>query len=206
MQFIVQSEIKLSSVECHIHLGAAGSAVALHIFGFSFAHPLLFLSLECVRNTSSSTQCRVEALWERRCLCFCGSSRVMVLVQRSSEWWVGRGRSRVGTGTAIFTCTLNLLLSGFEISAHLCFWLLNRAEWKGAFLLKKRILEWVNMFTRVSMGLFGDWAKTACGVKVALHTNTTHRFNFRCHLWNQFFVPIPFFGQESVSSIHWIYG
>lgn len=138
MQFIVQSEIKLSSVECHIHLGAAGSAVALHIFGFSFAHPLLFLSLECVRNTSSSTQCRVEALWERRCLCFCGSSRVMVLVQRSSEWWVGRGRSRVGTGTAIFTCTLNLLLSGFEISAHLCFWLLNRAEWKGAFLLKKK--------------------------------------------------------------------
>lgn len=31
MQFVVQSEIKLPSAECHIHLGAAGSAVALHI-------------------------------------------------------------------------------------------------------------------------------------------------------------------------------
>lgn len=31
MQFVVQSEIKLASVECHIYLGAAGSAVALHI-------------------------------------------------------------------------------------------------------------------------------------------------------------------------------
>lgn len=30
MQFVVQSEMKLSSVEYHIHLGAAASAVALH--------------------------------------------------------------------------------------------------------------------------------------------------------------------------------
>lgn len=77
---------------------------------------------------------------------------------------------------------------------------------EGNFPFKKRILEGMNMFTRASMGLFGDWAETACDVKVALHRNTTHRFNFRCHLWNQFFVPIPFFGQESVSSIHWICG
>lgn len=49
------------------------------------------------------------------------------------------------------------------------------------------------------MGLFGDWAKTARDVKVALHTNTTHRFNFRCHLLNQFFVPIPFFWGKRVS-------
>lgn len=27
----MQSEIKLSSTECHVHLGAAGPAVALHI-------------------------------------------------------------------------------------------------------------------------------------------------------------------------------
>lgn len=48
MQFVVQSEIKLSSAECHVHPGAAGSAVAL-----------LFLPLECVINTSSSPGCRV---------------------------------------------------------------------------------------------------------------------------------------------------
>lgn len=52
------------------------------------------------------------------------------------------------------------------------------------------------MFTGVSVGLFGGWAETACDVKVALHRNTTHRFNFRCHLWNQFFVPIPFCGKR----------
>lgn len=62
------------------------------------------------------------------------------------------------------------------------------------------------MFTKESMGLFGDWATSQCDVKVALHRSTTHKFNFSYDLWNQFFVPIAFFGQESVSSIHWIYG
>lgn len=48
------------------------------------------------------------------------------------------------------------------------------------------------------MGLFGDWANTACGVRMAVCRSTTHRCNFRCNLWNQFSVPIPLFGQEAV--------
>lgn len=58
--------------------------------------------------------------------------------------------------------------------------------------------------TRKSMALFGDGANSACGVKVAVHRNTTPRFHFRCNLWNQFFVPIPLFGQAAVSHIHWL--
>lgn len=64
MQFVVQSEIKLASVECHVHLCAAGSALPLHILCSSFAHALLSLSLERVRNTSSSPWCRMGALWD----------------------------------------------------------------------------------------------------------------------------------------------
>lgn len=47
-----------------------------------------------------------------------------------------------------------------------------------SFPYKRSILEWMNVFTRASMVLFGDWAKTAGDVKVALQRNTTHRFNF----------------------------
>lgn len=56
------------------------------------------------------------------------------------------------------------------------------------------------------MGLFGDWANTACGVNMAVCRNTAHRFNFRCDLWNRFFVPMPLFEEKAVFSIQRLYG
>lgn len=98
-----------------VNLGAAGVAVA---FSYS-ALPVLYSPLEIsVAHLRTERQC-----WGKEDA-FVKASRRRISAQQSSEQQVGRVCCQGRTGTAIITCTSNLVFSVLEIPAHLCFLLI----------------------------------------------------------------------------------
>lgn len=100
-----------------VNLGAAGVAVA---FSYS-ALPVLCSPLEIsVAHLRTERQC-----WGKEdAFVFVKASRRRISAQQSSEQQVGGVRCQGRTGTAIITCTSNLVFSVLEISAHFCFLLI----------------------------------------------------------------------------------